>query len=295
MNKKAFFCVILTAVLWGSSCLFVGWLTPYGLSGAGITTVRAIVSVLVIGVFMLFRDSAAFRVTLKDLALLALCGLSLFGSSASYFTAIGLTSVATAVVLMYTAPIFVMLFSVAFLGEKMSIAKGISVALMLLGCVFVSGVIGDISFHPVGLLLGLLSGVSFASYNIFTKIVMKRSIGTLTANFYSFLFMSLFGFLICDPVSTFTAIAASPMPTVPLLILTGIVTGAAPYLLYAFALKHVPAGIAASLAVIEPMTSVVLGFLLMSQKITLLTVLGVVFILVAVFLLAPRNPKISKG
>ncbi len=295
MKKSAFLFVIFSAVLWGSSCLFVGWLTPYGLSGAGITTVRAIVSVLVIGAFMLIRDRAAFRVSLPELLLLAMCGVCLFGSSASYFTAIGLTSVATAVVLMYTAPVFVMLFSVAFLGEKMSLAKGISVFLMLLGCVFVSGIIGDISFHPVGLLLGLLSGISFAAYNILTKIVMRRNIGTLTANFYAFLFMSVFGLFICDPVSTFGTIAATPLPTVPLLILTGIVTGAVPYLLYAAALKHVPAGIAASLSVIEPMASVILGFLFLEQKITLLAVLGVLLILVAVFLLAPRDPKVAKG
>ncbi len=295
MKKSAFLFVIFSAVLWGSSCLFVGWLTPYGLSGAGITTVRAIVSVLLIGAFMLIRDRKAFRVSLPELLLLALCGISLFGSSASYFTAIGLTSVATAVVLMYTAPVFVMLFSVAFLGEKMSLAKGISVFLMLLGCVFVSGIIGDISFHPVGLLLGLLSGISFAAYNIFTKLVMKRNIGTVTANFYAFLFMSLFGLFLCDPVSTFGAVAAAPLPTVPLLILTGVVTGAVPYLLYASALKHVPAGIAASLSVIEPMASVILGFLFLEQEITLLAVLGVLLILVAVFLLAPRNSKASKG
>jgi len=197
VKKTSFLFVILTALLWGSSCLFVSWLTPYGLSGAGITTVRAIVSVLFIGLFMLIRDRKAFRVSLSTFLLLALCGISLFGSSACYFTAIGMTSVATAVVLMYTAPVFVMLFSVAFLGEKMSVAKGISVFLMLLGCVFVSGVIGDAKFHFGGIMLGLLSGISFAAYNIFTKIVMKKNISTLTANFYSFLFMSLFGLLIC--------------------------------------------------------------------------------------------------
>ncbi len=295
MKKSAFLFVICSAVLWGSSCLFVSWLTPYGLSGVGITTIRAIVSFLGIAAFMLVRDRAAFRTALPNILLLAVCGLCLLGSSASYFTAIGLTSVATAVVLMYTAPVFVMLFSVAFLGEKMSLSKGLSVLLMLLGCVFVSGIIGDITFHPVGLLLGLLSGVSFASYNIFTKLVMKRNIGTLTANCYTFLFMSLFGLLICNPAATFGTVALAPLPTVPLLILTGLCTGAVPYLLYASALKHVPAGIAASLSVIEPMASVILGFLLLEQKITVLTVLGVVLILVAVFLLAPRNPKQKKG
>ena len=295
MKKTAFLLVIFSAILWGSSCLFVSWLTPYGISGMGITTIRAIVSVLFIGLFMLVKDRSALKVAPKKLLLLALCGLALLGSSASYFTSIGLTSVATAVVLMYTAPVFVMLFSVAFLGEKMSVVKAISVLLMLGGCVFVSGIIGDASFHLGGILLGLLAGVSFAAYNIFAKIVMKKEIGTLTANFYTFLFMSLFGLVLCNPTHTFGIVGQNPMPMIPLLLLTGIVTGAVPYLMYAAALKHVPAGIAASLSVIEPMASVILGFILLDQKITLLTVLGVVMIIVAVFLLAPRASDKQKG
>ena len=39
-----------------------------------------------------------------------------------------------AVVLNYTAPVFVMAYSVAFLGEKFNLRKAVSVAMVMCGC-----------------------------------------------------------------------------------------------------------------------------------------------------------------
>lgn len=295
MKKTSFFAVIVSGLLWGSSCLFATTLSGYGIGTVGITAIRAIVSALFVGLFILIFQRKAFRVGWKDLVLLFFCGLGLFGSSACYFTALTKTSVATAVVLMYTAPVLVMLFSVAFLGEKMNLPKALSVGGMLLGCVLVSGVIGNMVFNGMGFLLGILSGISFAAYNVLTKILMQRgNVGTLTANFYTFLFMSILATVFCNPARTFAEVSSQAAQTVPLLILMGILTGALPYLLYAGAMKHLTAGVVSALAIIEPMASVLLGVWFMEQALTWNVVLGVAFILVSVCLLAPRDENKKK-
>ena len=75
----------------------------------------------------------AFKTNWKDLLIFIAIGVCLFGTGTAYFIAMQVTSVSTAVVLMYTAPIYVLIFSVLFLGEKLSLPKGLAVAGMLVG------------------------------------------------------------------------------------------------------------------------------------------------------------------
>ena len=70
------------------------------------------------------------KIKIKELLLFAIGGVAIYGTAAFYFSAIEASSASTAVVLMYTAPVIVMVFSVAFLGERFNVAKLISVVLV---------------------------------------------------------------------------------------------------------------------------------------------------------------------
>ena len=285
MKKRAFLLVIAACLLWGLSGVFVHYLAPLGFSTAEMTFARGLVSVLFLLGLVLIRDRSALKARPVDLLRYALIGFTLFGTGYFYFAAMQLSSVSTAVVLMYTAPVFVMVVSVLFLGEKLTRKKLIAVVAMLVGCCLVAGVIGGFRFHPLGIVFGILSGVSYAAYNILTKISLQRGGKPTSATFYGVLIMTVVAVLFCDVPSLAARVVQNPLPALPLLIGIGIVTLVLPYLLYATAMNTLEAGTASALGIVEPMAATVYSFAFLGESLDVFSIVGIVLILFAVLFL----------
>jgi drug/metabolite transporter (DMT)-like permease len=286
MKKSALIYIVLAGILWGTSGIFVNLLSPYGFTPVQMTCMRSVVSAVGMGVYLLLRDKSAFRVSLPQLFMFALSGAAVFGTATLYFAAIGHSSVSTAVVLMYTAPVFVMAYSVAFLGEKFNLRKAVAVVLVIGGSVFVSGLIAGARFSLLGTLLGLASGLAYSAYNVVTKIQMLKNCNPLSATFYSFSVMALISLCTCHPAQIVHLAAPKPVYLTLLMIGIGIFTCVSPYLLYTLALRDIPAGTAASLGIIEPMAATIFSVTLFGEKLSLASIVGIVLILVSVFLLS---------
>ena len=290
MKTQAFINVIIAGIAWGTSGIFVNLLAPYGFTSLQMTALRGIVCFLCLSVFLLIRDRSLFRATPKQFLLYFGIGASLFGTASSYFTAMQMTSIATAVVLMYTAPILVMIFSVAFLGEKLTKIKAVSVVCMLVGCCLVSGIVGGLKFHVGGILLGLFSGICYSIYNILTKVAMQKGCNPMTTTVYNAFFMGMIAMCVCRPGQIVTNAAQKPLLLIPLMIALGVVTFVLPYFLYTLAMRDLPAGTASALSIVEPMAATVFSVVLFHEAMGIASVIGVVLILLAVFLLS-RDEK----
>lgn len=286
MKKLSFAYIVLASILWGTSAIFVHYLAPYGFTSIHMTFMRSIVALAAIGGYILFCDKKLFKANLKELLLFAGSGISFFCTASCYYYSMQITSVSTAVVLMYTAPVFVMIYSVAFLGEKLTKIKLVAVISMLIGCALVSGVIGGIKFNVFGILIGFMSGISYSAYNIFTKIEMRNRSNPLTATFYCFLFAAAVGVFASNPTAIPGCISDNPSLTIPLAVGMGVCTCIMPYFLYTLALKHVPAGTATALGIIEPMSATIFSILLFNEKPGIPSFCGMFLILGAVFLLS---------
>lgn len=294
MKQRAFIFVILAGVLWGTSGIFVHYLSPYGFSSIQMSAIRGGVSFFILLAYALVRDRSLFRVSGTELLLFALNGLALFGTASCYFFSMQATSISTAVVLMYMAPIYVTAFSVLFLGERFSKAKAVSVACMLAGCALVSGIVGGLKLDAFGIIMGILSGVSYGTYNIVTKISMKKGTRPLSSTVYTFLFMFLISFFLSDPPALFECAAKEPAVTVPFMLGIGIFTFIMPYVLYTIALKELPAGTASALSIVEPMSATLFGIVLFAEPVSFFSVSGILLILFAVFLLGKSEDKADK-
>lgn len=289
MKKTSLVYIILASVLWGTSGIFVNFMSPYGFTSTQMTLIRSITAFLCIGGYILFADRSLFKASFKEILLFAGSGIGFFGTATCYFYSMQLTSIATAVVLMYTAPVLVMIYSVTFLGEKLTKTKVLCVVLMLLGCGLVSGVIGGLKFHLFGIIIGFLAGISYSAYNIFTKIQMRNGSRPLTANFYCFLVALIASMFVSNPCEMPSCIAINPPLTISLAIGMGIITCILPYVFYTLALKKIPAGTASSLAIIEPMSATVFSILFFNENLTLASFLGIILILGSVLVLSRQK------
>jgi len=286
----SFLYIILAGIFWGTSGIFVDLLVPYGFTSPQMTFFRAFTSVVFIGGYAAIKNRKLFCVSKKNIWLFLGGGIGLFGTGTFYYFSMQATSVSTAVVLMYTAPVLVMIFSVAFLGEKLTKLKVVSVISMLLGCCLVSGIIGGLKMDLFGILVGLLSGISYSAYNIFTKLQMRKKTDPITSTFYCFLVTAVISACVCDPLSIPERVAEDPAFTLPVIILLGICTYVLPYFFYTNALKELPVGTASALSIVEPMSATLFGVLLLGEKLNVFSVCGILLIIGSVFLLS-RSEK----
>lgn len=286
LNRKAILLAALSSLLFATSCIFVHFLAPFGFTPMEMTAMRGVVSAVLIIVYLFFYNKKLFRIKPLELLLFACSGLTMFTAAYFYFESIARSGVATAVVLMYTSPIYVLAFSVLFLKEKLTVKKVICVAVMLVGVVLVSGILNGGQFNFLGVLLGLLAGFSFGMYNIVTKFAMRRGSHPTSAMAYSFIFMGLISLLFVDVNNMAMLTAQNPAVILVLMVGIGLFTCFLSYLIYAYALKELPAGVAAALGLIEPVAAIIYGVALFGDELTWILIAGIVLILGAVFVMS---------
>ena len=133
---KATGCVLLAGIFWGSMGLFVRQLNAAGLYAIDVMQLRVLASAIFVGLYLLLFDRQKLRLRPRDIWCFAgsgICSLMLF--SWCYFTGMQAASLAVMAVLLYTAPVFVMLMSIVFFREKLTGLQWLSVAVTFTGLV----------------------------------------------------------------------------------------------------------------------------------------------------------------
>lgn len=278
--------IILAGCFWGSMGIFVRKLTGYGFSPVQIVAIRVTLAALFFGALLLIKDRSGFRIALKDLPLFLGLGFgSILFFTVCYFTAINMMSLSTAAILLYTSPIWIMLMSVLFFREKLTGRKLLALGLAFAGCVLVSGISGE-GITLTGLLVGLGSGIGYGLYSILGTVALRKY-SPYTVTTYTFLFAAAGSWLICAPADLVSKFAAAGnLPSLLLFCgLTALVTAVVPFLAYTLGLRTVEASRAGILATVEPLVATLVGILVFSEPLTLLSGLGILLILSAVVIL----------
>lgn len=139
---------------------------------------RTTLSFLVLLPILLMRRGApALRVPGPDMVRFLLIGvLGVAASNYLYYLAIQRTNVATAIILQYTAPVWVLLYTVLRGGHRPSFRRSAAVGLAVAGCALAVGFVGSggLTLDPVGVIAALLAAFSFAFYNVGGHIVLAR-------------------------------------------------------------------------------------------------------------------------
>jgi len=177
---RGYFYIGSAALFWGVSATlgraaFTGHLLPGGASLGAIDPLilsqsRATISLAVLfPVLMARRGAPALAVPRRDLIRLFVLGiLGVAASNYFYYLAIQRTNVATAIIIQYTAPAWVLLYMVVRGAQRPSWRRRAAVALAVVGCALVVGLVGSggLRMDPIGVTAALLAAFSFAFYNV---------------------------------------------------------------------------------------------------------------------------------
>ncbi len=278
--------IILAGCFWGSMGIFVRQLDSYGFSSIQIVSIRVTLAAMIFSIVLLVKDRSGFRISVRDIPLFLGLGFgSILFFTVCYFTAITIMPLSTAAILLYTSPVWIMLMSVLFFHEKLSRKKLTALALAFAGCVLVSGISGN-GLTPTGLLIGLGSGIGYGLYSILGTIALRRY-SPYTVTTYTFIFAAAGSWIICRPTDMcikFSSASDLGFLTV-LCCLTALITAFIPFLAYTVGLQNIEASKAGIIATIEPMVATLIGILVFSEPLTIMSGSGILLILAAVVIL----------
>lgn len=291
MKNKYAVSVILAGSLWGFMGFFRRTLDVMGVSAISCIAVRCSFAAVLFGVVLLVSDRSAFKIHLKDVWIFIGSGIvSLLIFGLCYFKAMDYMSLSAAAILLYTAPCFVILFSALLFKEKLTAQKLIAMVLAFAGCCLVSGIGGGgARITPVGLALGLTTGVCYALYSIFSRFALNRGYSSLTINFYSCLLAAVGATMIGG--TEYLDIITQTAPNFGFAFATGLVTCFLPYLLYTRGLEGLENGKASIMASVEPVVATVVGIAIYNEALTPMSAVGIILVLSAIVLLNIRLRK----
>lgn len=286
MKTKSCLFIILAAALWGGIGVFFHALSAQGFDQMQVVAIRVATAAIALTLYILVKDPSLLKVRLRDCWCFAGTGIvSLVFFNWCYFTAIEMTSLAVAAVLLYTSPVFVMLFSAVLFHEKINTQKVIALVMTLLGCLFVAGVFGaaDTSFTPIGILTGIGAGVGYALYSIFGRFALEKGYRSVTISEYTFLFASLSAL----PLSRLWEAAPVLVRLESLwgALGIGVLCCVFPFILYTQGLAGVETGKAAIMATVEPGVAALLSFFLYHESLLGYKGVGILLIFGSVVLL----------
>lgn len=195
------------------------------------------------------------------------------------FEAYRYTTVATATLCYYLAPVFVVLVSPVVLKERLTLKRLICAAVALLGMVFVSGV-PESGIPSLGEAKGILMGVGAAVFYA-SVILLNKKMKDISS--YDMTIMQLgVSALVVLPYVLLTAEPAEIQVgglSLLLLLGVGIVHTGVAYALYFGAVSSLKGQTVALYSYIDPVVAIILSAALLGESMTLWSVIGAVLVL----------------
>ncbi|UCZ55041.1 DMT family transporter [Bacillus shivajii] len=281
--------VMLAAICWGISGGIAAILMNKGWDPIVISFYRGAVGFICFFAWFLFRFKKNFIFSTRLYIWSLLAGVGVAGNFTFYAVSIQASSIAVAVTLMYTAPLFVLLISFLLRIERSTWFKWGCIFGVLMGIILLTGAYNteSISVSFLGIAAGLAAGLSYALFIFGFK--NASSIGKpqtiLTIAFLSFCLILL---LFADNGETASVVTSSDIGW---FLLLGLVGAGVSFIFYVIGLRLTVPSTASMVAMIEPVTASLFGVLLLGDHLTTIQLLGMVLILVTVTVLRVKQSE----
>ncbi len=246
---------------------------------------RTTFSVLVLIPILLLRGGRqALALGRSDFLHCMLLGtLGIAGSNFFYYYAIEKTTVATAIILQYSAPVWVLIYMLARHQQRPSLRRVAGVGLAVAGCAFVLDIFGEgrLKLHPLGVAAAFAAAFSFAFYNVYGRHLLLRQERWKVVT-HALLGASLLWLVLNPPWKVVAAnysrdqwIFLGAFAVLSMLI---------PFSLYFAGLQYLDATRAIVTSCLEPVFAILLAWIFVGEPLRGVQVVGVVVVLAATVL-----------
>lgn len=275
-ENKAKLKMLSAMALFGTIGIFVRYIE---LPSSVIALARGFIGTIFLLLLVQLRGRGVGKAAVSaNFKLLCLSGACVGFNWILLFEAYRYTTVATATLSYYMAPVFVMLASPFVVGERLTLLKSICIAMALGGMVLVSGVVqgGSEGVTFIGILYGLGAASLYAIVVLLNKFIHN-------IDGYDLTIMQLgTAAIVLLPYTLITEnFSAMSVDTISLLLLAfvGIVHTGFNYSLYFSSLQELQAQTAALLSYIDPVVAIILSTVLLGEHMDWLGGIGAAMVL----------------
>ena len=264
------------------------------MSPVQLTQFRTLGTAVIAGACLLIIDRRAFRLTGRQLAVMAVLGIAGVALlQASYAAALQRLPVGIALLLEYMAVLLVAIVAFFFLKEQVKARLWIAIGLVLVGLAVVARV-WDSDLDAIGVVFALVAAVTLALYFL----VGERQVGAtspLVVAFYTTGFAALFWAFLSGwweltpetfqtPVPLGGAVGELELPLWIPLIVTVVAGSFLPFLFSFFALKHLSATAAGVVASSEVIFAFLVAWLWLGESLEVIQLVGAAVVLAGIVL-----------
>ena len=159
--------ILSSALIWGSIPVFAIWA---GLPSPVFVFFRVLISGILLALILRKGLKRSFINILNPYVFIS--GILLALNWVFLFYAVFLIPVSEAIIFYYTGPVIAILLS-PFIKEKITGKGYINVAIAIIGVIIMSA--GTLSVNPLGILIALMSGITYGMLSIFSKVSSRNT------------------------------------------------------------------------------------------------------------------------
>lgn len=240
---------------------------------------RAVLASVLLIVYLLIKNERIhFKEIKKELIFLLLSGMAMGINWILLFEAYKYTTISAATLSYYFAPVLVTVICPFLFREKLTKIQIICFIMSTIGLVLITGIgnVGESGTDLIGILFGLGAAVFYATVILLNKFIKK------VEGIHRTLLQFLAAIIILIPYVCFTggcSLGNLDSKGWICLLVIGLVHTGITYCMYFSALKELKGQETAILSYIDPLVAVLISVVLLGESMTLLQLLGGVFIL----------------
>lgn len=216
--------------------------------------------------------------------LLAMGGIGYVGQSLTFFTALTLIPASLVSLLLYAYPPLVLLLSVVWLGERMTPAKGVALALAVIGTVLTIG--PELGGERLGVVLGLSAAAIYAVYIVVGSRITPLAGPLPSAAAVMVGAAAVYGVLVLVQRPAFPGTAGSWTAVVALAVVSTVLA----ITTFFAGMARLGAADTSTLSTLEPAVTVALAAVVLGERVNAVQLAGGALILAAVLILARATP-----
>jgi drug/metabolite transporter, DME family len=228
------------------------------------------------------RGWKKFRLPLADVGRVLVLGvLGVAASNYFYYLAIQKTNVATAIIIQYTAPVWVLLYMVLRSRQKPTLQRLAGVALALSGIAMVIGIFesSGLRLNAVGVTAALVAAFSFAFYNVGGHDILARY-DRWTVLLYTTFAAALFWIVVNPPGKIMAAHYSGAQWA--FLFVFSMLSVLAPFSFYFAGLQHLEPTRAVIVSCLEPVFSILIAAIVLGEVLRPLQTVGILMVMAAI-------------
>ncbi len=271
--------VLLSTFGFGTLAILTRYAYSAGLNVTTTLAIRFVLAALFAWPVLIARRQ--WHISWRRVVVLALIGCCYIINAATYFVALRYAPVSAVTVIFYTYPVIVMLLSIAFLNERLTLLRALAMGLALLGGVVMLGLhLSGLS--AVGLILSGISGAFYALYIVLnSRLTRDIPVGVTSTWVMSGMAVA---FLLFGLGSGRLDFSFRPSGW---LIMVGMVVFATvlPVQLFLAGMYRIGPTFAAVFGTFEPIVTMALSVLLLGERIGVYRIVGGAFVLTSIVLL----------